>query len=94
MTGFMRLSLALALCGALGAGQALAFGGGGGTSAKEDNPDYAQAVKLVDAGDYARAIPLLEKSIANVHLRLLVGYHPFHELRRTTESYTDCLWFA
>ena len=64
MTGFMRLSLALALCGALGAGQALAFGGGGGTSAKEDNPDYAQAVKLVDAGDYAGAIPLLEKSIA------------------------------
>ncbi len=48
----------------LGVGQALAFGGGGGTSAKEDNPDYAQAVKLVDAGDYARAIPLLQKSIA------------------------------
>ncbi len=64
MTGFMRLSLALAMCLALGAGQALAFGGGGGTSAKKDNPAYAQAVKLVDAGDYPGAIPLLQKSIA------------------------------
>ena len=63
MTGFMRLSLALALCLALGAGQALAIGGGS-SSAKKDNPDYAQAVKRVEAGDYAGAIPLLQKSIA------------------------------
>jgi Flp pilus assembly protein TadD len=63
MTALMRLSLALALCLALGAGQALAVGGGGAT-AKKDDPGYAQAVKLVEAGDYAAAIPLLQKSIA------------------------------
>ena len=64
MTGFMRLSLAFALCCALGVGQALAFGGGGDKSAKKDNPAYTQAVKLVEAGDYAGAIPLLQKAIA------------------------------
>ncbi len=64
MIAFTRMALALFLCLALGAGQALAFGGGGGTSAKKDNPAYAQAVKLVDAGDYPGAIPLLQKSIA------------------------------
>ena len=64
MTAFTRMALALVLALALGAGQARAFGGGGGTSAKKDNSDYAQAVKLVDAGDYAGAIPLLQKSIA------------------------------
>ncbi len=64
MTAFTRMALALVLSLALGAGQALAIGGGGGTSAKKDNPDYAQAVKLVDAGDYAGAIPLLQKAIA------------------------------
>jgi Flp pilus assembly protein TadD len=65
----MRLTLALALCLALGlalgAGQALALGGGGNsTPAKKDDAGYAQAVKLVKAGNYAGAIPLLEKSIA------------------------------
>ncbi len=64
MTAFTRMALALFLCLALGAGQALAAAGGGGTSAKKDNPAYAQAVKLVDAGDYAGAIPLLQKAIA------------------------------
>ena len=64
MTAFTRMALALVLALALGAGQARAFGGGGSTSTKEDNPDYAQAVKLVEAGDYAAAIPLLQKSIA------------------------------
>ncbi len=64
MPVFTRMALALVLALALGAGQARAFGGGGGTSAKADNSDYALAVKLVDAGDYARAIPLLQKSIA------------------------------
>ena len=64
MTAFTRMALALVLALALGAGQARAFGGGGSTSTKEDNSDYAQAVKLVEAGDYAAAIPLLQKSIA------------------------------
>ncbi len=67
MTAFTRMALALFLSLALAAGQALAAaggGGGGGTSAKKDNPAYAQAVKLVDAGDYAGAIPLLQKALA------------------------------
>lgn len=64
MTAFTRMALALVLALALGAGQALAIGGGGGKSAKKDNPAYARAVKLVDAGDYAGAIPLLQKAIA------------------------------
>jgi len=64
MTAFTRMALALVLALALGAGQALAIGGGGGKSAKKDNPAYAQAVKRVDAGDYAGAIPLLQKAIA------------------------------
>ena len=63
MTAFTRMALALVLALALGAGQARAFGGGS-SSTKEDNSDYAQAVKLVEAGDYAAAIPLLQKSIA------------------------------
>ncbi len=65
MTAFTRMALALVLALALGAGQARAFGGGSSsTSTKKDDSDYAQAVKLVDAGDYAAAIPLLQKSIA------------------------------
>jgi Flp pilus assembly protein TadD len=77
MTALMRLSLAAALCLALGAGHALAFGGGG-TSAKTDDPDYAQAVKLVESGDYAGAIPLLKKTIAadpkNANAQNYLGY--------------------
>lgn len=64
MTAFTRMALALFLSLALGAGQALAFGGGGSTSAKKQDSNYAQAVKRVDAGDYAGAIPLLQKAIA------------------------------
>ena len=64
MTAFTRMALALVLALVLGAGHALAFGGGGGTSAKKQDSNYAQAVKRVDAGDYAGAIPLLEKAIA------------------------------
>ncbi len=63
MTVFTRMALALVLALALGAGQARAFGGGS-TSTKADNSDYAQAVKLVEAGDFAGAIPLLQKAIA------------------------------
>jgi len=58
------MALALFLSLALGAGQALAIGGGGSKSAKKDDPAYARAVKRVDAGDYAGAIPLLQKAIA------------------------------
>ncbi len=64
MTAFTRMALALVLALALGAGQALAFGGGGSTSSKKDNSDYAQAVKLVEAGDYAAAIDFCSNGTA------------------------------
>ncbi len=41
---------------------ALAAGSGSG-SASSQNPDYAQAVKLVEAGDHGAAIPLLQKAL-------------------------------
>ena len=63
MSVLMRSILALALCLALGAGQALAITGGDDTG-RAWNPDYAQAVKLFEAGGYAAAIPLLRKSVA------------------------------
>ena len=41
-------------------------GGGGGdaTPAKPQDPDYAAGVSAIKAGEYARAIPLLERSVA------------------------------
>ncbi len=81
MTVFTRMALALFLSLALGAGQALAAADGGGTSAKQDNPAYAQAVKLVEAGDYAGAVPLLKKLIAAEHVQ--------HEQRRDGEAEPD-----
>ncbi len=63
MSALMRSILILALCLTLGAGQALAISGGGKTGSAQ-NPDYARAVKLFEAGDYAGAIPLLRKTVA------------------------------
>ncbi len=67
---------ALALCLSLGAGPARAIGGD--DSASKQNPDYAQAAKLVEAGKYAAAIPLLEKTVAkeskNADAYNLLGY--------------------
>ena len=53
MSVFMPSILALALCLTLGA-----------DSGSARNPDYAQAVKLVEAGDHAGAIALLRTSAA------------------------------
>lgn len=64
MTPRARSILAFVLCLTLGAGHALAIGGGGGGDRSTQNPDYAQAAKLVEAGNYAGAIPLLRKTIA------------------------------
>lgn len=56
----MILLLGLAFVGA----QAAAFGGGSSSSSsKAANPDYTQAVKLIEAGDFASAKPLLEKVV-------------------------------
>ena len=61
MSGLMRSILALVLCLTLGAGQALAIAGDDSGTAQ--NPDYARAARLAEAGDYAGAIPLLQKSV-------------------------------
>jgi len=65
-------ALALALAGVLaGPADALADGGGGGGGgggnampAKPEDPDYAAAVKAIKQGQYAAAIPLLERVVA------------------------------
>lgn len=76
MNVIMRSILALALCLSLGAGPALAIGGG--DSESKQIPDYAQAAKLVEAGDYADAIALLRKTVAkdakNADAYNLLGY--------------------
>ena len=56
------LALALVIGVALAGGPALAIGGAGGPAAAKNNP-YAQAVKLIKAGNYAQAVPLLEKTV-------------------------------
>jgi Flp pilus assembly protein TadD len=72
----VRSILVLALCLSLGAGPARAIGGG--DSASKQNPDYAQAAKLIEAGKYADAIPLLQKTVAkeskNADAFNLLGY--------------------
>ena len=62
MSGLMRSILALVLCLTLGAGQALAITGDDDFGSTK-NPDFVQAAKLFEAGDYAGAIPLLRKSV-------------------------------
>jgi Flp pilus assembly protein TadD len=63
----MRIALGLALCLGLASGQALAAGGGGSKSSSDKPQDagYVQAKKMVEAGDYAAAVPLLEKAVAS-----------------------------
>ncbi|UCH73544.1 MAG: tetratricopeptide repeat protein [Rhodospirillales bacterium] len=57
---FFALILALAM-----ASPALAFGGGGGSSERSSaNTDYRNALKAIEAEDYARASGLLEKVVA------------------------------
>jgi Flp pilus assembly protein TadD len=77
MSVLTRSILALVLCLTLGAGQSLAVTGGDDSAGSQD-PDYAQAVKLFKAGDYAGAIPLLRKSVAadssNADAYNLLGY--------------------
>ncbi|MFQ5773993.1 MAG: tetratricopeptide repeat protein [Kiloniellaceae bacterium] len=64
MMALVRHALATAVCLGLLAGPALAAGGGGGTSATPQDSNYVQGRKLVEAGDFAAAVPLLQKAIA------------------------------
>jgi tetratricopeptide (TPR) repeat protein len=91
------MALALFLSLALGAGHALAFGGGGGTSAKKQDSNYAQAVKRVDAGDYAGAIPLLQKAIAtdptnaDAHNYLGFSHRKLGDMEMALTQYVEAL---
>ena len=61
-----KLALAVIFAMAITGGPALGAGGGGDdTPAQDDNPAYGQAVKLVKAGNYAGAVPLLETAVAS-----------------------------
>ena len=97
MTAFTRMALALFLSLALGAGQALAAGGGGSKSTKKDDPAYAQAVKRVDTGDYAGAIPLLQKTIAadptnaNAHNYLGFSHRKLGDMEMALTQYVKAL---
>jgi tetratricopeptide (TPR) repeat protein len=75
MARLVRLVGLVAIALAVTAGPALSAGGGGGSSggsgggsaggssAKPADPNFSQAVSLIDAGKYADAIPLLQKVI-------------------------------
>ncbi len=63
MTPRARSLLILILCLGLGAGQAFAIGQDS-DSAPKQNPDYVRAKNLIEANDYAGAIPLLRKVVA------------------------------
>ena len=63
MTAITRLVSALVLALALCTGPVLAATDSDDASAAKKNPDYAQAVKMVKAGDFSGAIPLLNKSL-------------------------------
>ncbi len=64
MIPFARSMLLAAFGLGLFAAAAQAFGGGDSTPAATQDPDYARAVQLVQAGDYMQAVPLLERSLA------------------------------
>ncbi len=75
MKRFLSLALALVLgvtlCLGLAAVPVLAMGGGGGNGAdnesakaKKTNPDFVQAKGLIEASNYAAAIPLLQAVVA------------------------------
>jgi len=59
-------TLAVALVVALGlaAGPALAAGWDSGSSAARLDPNYVEAKKQIDGGNYAAAVPLLEQVVA------------------------------
>ena len=61
MSGVFHLASLILLALAVAGGPAFAAGGDDGPP---KNPDFAKAQKLVKAGDYAAAIPLLEKTLS------------------------------
>lgn len=62
MSSLYRLTTLILLALTVAGGPAFAAGGDDGGTPK--NPDFAKAQKLVKAGDYAGAIPLLEKTLS------------------------------
>jgi tetratricopeptide (TPR) repeat protein len=64
--GLLALPLLLAPVGVRADGGGGGGGGGGGMiePAKPPDPEYAAAVKAIEAGQYAKAVPLLERVVA------------------------------
>lgn len=63
----MRRSIRIGLVSGwllLGGGAALAAGGGGGDSAPADDPDWSAAKAAIEARDFTKALPLLQKVVA------------------------------
>lgn len=87
--GFIRFAAAAAFCVVLGAGPAFAAGSGSDDDAVAKNPEYTQAVKLIDAKKYAQAIPLLKKAEAkdpkNADVHNYLGY-THRKLKRFDEA--------
>ena len=62
----LAVIFALGLTGGGTGGPALGASSGGSDTPKQaDNPAYGQAVKLVKAGNYAGAVPLLETTVSD-----------------------------
>ncbi len=62
MTTILRNAIILSVILLLVGGPALAAGGGSGSAPKDEN--YTKAEQLIETGEYADAIPLLEKVVA------------------------------
>jgi tetratricopeptide (TPR) repeat protein len=63
--GLLALPLVLGPVGAMADGGGGGGGGGGGAEpARPEDPDYTAGVRAIQAGQYAAAVPLLERVVA------------------------------
>ncbi len=83
MFAFTRSILAVVLCLGLFTGGALAAGGG--SSAKKQDPNYTEAVKLIEARNYQKAIPLLRASLKNDPTNADAHNYLGYSLRKTSD---------
>jgi len=65
MLDLTRILAALLIVLGLGTGSAFAAGGGGDGDKESKDPKYLEAKGLVEDGQYAQAIPLLEQIVAS-----------------------------
>jgi Flp pilus assembly protein TadD len=64
MKSAVTLAVALVVALGLAAGPALAAGSDSGSSTAKLDPNYVEAKKQIDGGNYAAAVPLLEQVVA------------------------------